>query len=199
MCEMGLFGLTIPEEYGGPRRVPADLRARRRGDLPRVDERLGHHQHALHRRLHAAPARHRGPEAALPAAHGRRRVARRLLHVGAELRLGRVRDQDQGGPGRRRLRHRRAENVADQRRHRHARRGARQDRRGRGVGLPEHDHVPGREEAGLRRGRTRPHHPRQDREDGLQGRRHHRAHLYRILARHRSRSSAGRRAAASTR
>ena len=40
--------------------------------------------------------------------------------------------------------------------------------------LQEHDDVPGREGGGLRRDRPGRHHPRQDREDGLQGRRHHR-------------------------
>ena len=49
-----------------------------------------------------------------------------------------------------------------------------QDRRGRGLGLQEHDDVPGREGARLRRDRPGHHHPRQDRQDGLQGRRDHR-------------------------
>ena len=40
--------------------------------------------------------------------------------------------------------------------------------------LPEHDDVPGGEGGGLRRDRAGRHHPGQDREDGLQGRRHHR-------------------------
>ena len=59
MREMGLFGLMIPEEYGGPRRVAADLRAVRRGARAGLDERLRCDQHALHRRVHAAPARNR--------------------------------------------------------------------------------------------------------------------------------------------
>ncbi len=45
---------------------------------------------------------------------------------------------------------------------------------GAGLGLPQHDDVPGGEGARLRRDRPGRHHPRQDREDGLQGRRHHR-------------------------
>jgi alkylation response protein AidB-like acyl-CoA dehydrogenase len=39
--DLGVFGLMIPEEYGGPRRVAAHVRAGRRGDRPRLDERLG--------------------------------------------------------------------------------------------------------------------------------------------------------------
>ena len=50
------------------------------------------------------------------------------------------------------------------------RRHAREDRRGRRFGLPEHDHVADREGARLRQA-GRPDHSRQDREDGLQGRR----------------------------
>ena len=53
-------------------------------------------------------------------------------------------------------------------------RGAGEDRRGRRLGLQEHDDVPGREGARLRRDRPGRHRARQDRQDGLQGRRHHR-------------------------
>ena len=75
---------------------------------------------------------------------------------------------------RRRLRDHRPEDVADQRRHLHPRRRAGEDRRGRRLGLPEHDDVPGGEGARLRRDRPGRHHPGQDRQDGLQGRRDHR-------------------------
>ena len=65
------------------------------------------------------------------------------------------------GEGRgRRLHDQRPEDVAHQRRLVQPRRGARQDRRGCGLGLPEHDHLPGREGAGLRRDRSGPHRPR---------------------------------------
>jgi alkylation response protein AidB-like acyl-CoA dehydrogenase len=47
---------------------------------------------------------------------------------------------------------------------------------------PEPDDLPGREAGRLRRGRPRAHHPRQDRQDGLQGRRHHRAGVRRLPA-----------------
>ena len=79
---------------------------------------------------------------------------------------------------RRRLRDRRPEDVADQRRLRPTWSPPwSEDRRGRGVAVQVHDHLPGREGAGLRRDRARADHPRQDRQDGLQGRRHHRGDL----------------------
>ena len=91
MKEMGIFGLMIPEEYGGAGGVAAHLRAHRRGDRPRLDERQRHHQHPLHRGVDAAAARHRGAEAALPAADGDRRGARRVLDERARVRLRRRR------------------------------------------------------------------------------------------------------------
>ena len=56
-----------PRGVRRPGRVAADLRAGGGGDRPRLDERLRHHQHALHRGLHADAARHRGAEAEVPA------------------------------------------------------------------------------------------------------------------------------------
>jgi alkylation response protein AidB-like acyl-CoA dehydrogenase len=47
MKDLGLFGLTIPEEYGGLGGAGA-----------RLDERLRHRQHSLHRRVHAHAAWH---------------------------------------------------------------------------------------------------------------------------------------------
>ena len=168
-----------PRGVRRPGRVPADLRPRRGGDRPRLDERLRRHQHPLHRGLHAHAPRHRGAEAEVPPADGHRRGPRRLLDVRAGLRLRRRRHHHQGGVstsrrGRRRLQDHRPEDVADQRRLVQPRRGAGQDRRGCRLGLQEHDHLPGREGGRLRRDRPGRHHPREDREDGLQGRRHHR-------------------------
>ena len=181
-------------------RVAADLRAGGRGDRPRLDERLRRHQHPLHRRLHDHPARHAGAEGALPAADGHRRGARRVLDVRARAGLRRRRHPHQGHQaGRRRLRHRRPEDVADQRRQLHPGRRAGAHRRGRGEGPPEPDDVPGREADRLRRGHARPDHPRQDRQDGLQGRRHHRAGVRRLPRPRPTTSSAGRPAAASPR
>jgi alkylation response protein AidB-like acyl-CoA dehydrogenase len=53
MKEMGIFGLMIPEEYGGLGESLLTYALDGRGDRPRLDERLGHHQHPLHRGLHA--------------------------------------------------------------------------------------------------------------------------------------------------
>ena len=94
--ELGLFGLMIPEEYGGLGEslltYALAVEEIARGWMSVS----GHHQHPLHRRLHAAPARHRGAEAEVPAADGHRRGPRRVLDVRAGLRLRRRRDQDQG-------------------------------------------------------------------------------------------------------
>ena len=102
--ELGIFGLMIPEEYGGlgesllTYALCVEEIARGWMSVSR------HHQHPLHRRLHADAARHRGAEAEVPAADGDRRGARRVLDVRAGLRLRRRGDQDQGRQGRRRLR-----------------------------------------------------------------------------------------------
>ena len=71
----------------------------------------------------------------------------------------------------------RPEDVADQRRLRQPRRGARPHRpRRERQPLQEHDDLPRRQGGRLRRDRAGHHGARQDREDGLQGRRHDRAH-----------------------
>ena len=64
MKEMGIFGLMIPEEYGGLGESLLTYALVRRGDRPRLDERQRHRQHPLHRGVHAAPARHGRAEAA---------------------------------------------------------------------------------------------------------------------------------------
>ena len=75
------------------------------------------------------------------------------------------------------LRDQRPEDVADQRRDVQPGGGALPDRRGARRAAPEHDHLPDREGAGLRAqpGGAGPDDARQDRENGLQGGRHHRA------------------------
>ena len=78
------------------RRVAAHLRPGRRGDRAGLDVGERHHQHALHRRLPDPPARHRGAEAALPAADGDRRGARGVLDVRARAGLRRRGDPHQG-------------------------------------------------------------------------------------------------------
>ena len=69
MKELGLFGVTIPERYGG---MGLDLTT-----YAMIVEELSrgwirHRQHPLHRLLPAAQVRHRGAEGRLPAAHGHR-------------------------------------------------------------------------------------------------------------------------------
>ena len=64
LSELGIFGFTIPEEYGG---LGLDLTTYALAVcelLAGLDERLGHHQHPLHRRQHADARRHRRAEAA---------------------------------------------------------------------------------------------------------------------------------------
>ena len=81
-----------------------------------------------------------------------------------------------------------AEDVADQRWLVHAgrRAGAHRRRRPRGrLGLQEDVDVPHREAGRVRRGPARAEHPRQDRQDGLQGRRHDRADHGQLPARRR--------------
>ena len=94
--ELGLFGLMIPEEYGGLGEslltYALCVEEIARGWMSR----LGHHQHALHRGVHAQAARHAGAEGPLPAADGAGRGARRVLDVGAGPRLGRVGHHVQG-------------------------------------------------------------------------------------------------------
>ena len=146
MREMGLFGLTIPEEYGGLGEslltyalVVEELA---RGWMS-VSGIINTHFIVAYMLLQHGTDEQKQ---SLPAADGDRRGARRVLDVRARLRLRRrrrsrtkaVRDGDDyvidgqkmwltnggfGQPGR----------------------GAGQDRRGRRVGLPEHDHVAGGE------------------------------------------------------
>ena len=118
MKELGLFGVTIPEEYGGLGESPHHLHDDRRGALARLDLDLGHRQHALHRLLPADEVRHRGAEAEVPAEDGDRRAARVVLAVRARARLRRPGDQDQRHQaGRRQLRDQRPEDVGHQRPH----------------------------------------------------------------------------------
>ena len=81
--ELGIFGLMIPEEYGGlgesllTYALVVEEIARGWMSVSR------RHQHPLHRGLHADAARHRGAEAEVPAADGHRRGARLVLDVRA--------------------------------------------------------------------------------------------------------------------
>ena len=157
MKELGLFGLTIPEEYGGLGEslltYALVVEEIARGWMS-VSGIINTHFIVAYMLM---PARHRGAEAALPAADGDRRDARLVLDVRARPRLRRRRDQDQGEAS-----------TATTTSINGAKmwltnggivepdRGAGQDRRGRREAVPEHDDVPGREARRLRRGRAGP-------------------------------------------
>ena len=153
-------GPVRPDDSAGVRRaggVAVDLRAVRRGAGAGLDERVGRAQHPLHRGLHAAPARHRRAEAAIPAADGDRRDARRVLDVRAGTGLRRRRDPHPGDTqSGRHLHHRRPEDVAHQRRQFDAGGRAGAHRRRRGQAAPQPHRVPGREADRFRRSRARP-------------------------------------------
>ena len=135
--ELGVFGLMIPEEYGGLGEslltYALAVEEIARGWMSVS----GHHQHPLHRGLHAAAARHRGAEAEVPA-HGwptARSAARSRCpspgcgsDVAAIKTKAVVTRRRDGGDD---VHHQRPEDVADQRRLGQPGRGAGQDRRGR--------------------------------------------------------------------
>ena len=94
MKELGLFGVTIPEEYGG---MGLDLTTYAmiveelsRGWISDLRDR----QHALHRLLSADEVRHRGAAPEVPAADGDRRAPGGVQPERARARLRRRRDQD---------------------------------------------------------------------------------------------------------
>ena len=198
--ELGLFGLMIPEEYGGLGEslltYALAVEEIARGWMS-VTGIINTHFIVAYMLL---AARHRRAEAEVPAADGDRRGARRVLDVGAGLRLGRGGDQDQGRPrtatttsitGQKMwLTNGGSSNLVavlvktDE--------GADSVYRNMTTFLVE-------KERGLRRDRAGRHHPGQDREDGLQGRRHHRDGVRRPPDLRPTRSSAASPARASTR
>ena len=163
---------------------PDHLRDDRRGALARLDLDLRDHQHPLHRLLPADEVRLRRAEAEVPAADGHRRDPRRLLALRARAGLRRPGDQDgRQEDRRRRLRDQRPEDVGHQRPALGARVRAGQDRPRRRAAPQGHDLLHRREGAGRARehGRLRRlHRPAAAQEDGLQGRRVHRAGLRRL-------------------
>ena len=156
MKEMGLFGLMIPEEYGG---LGESLLT-----YALVVEEIARGWMSVSGVIntHFIVAYMLGQ-------HGTDEQKSRLLPMMA---TGEIRGafsmsepdcgsdvaaiKSKGVPGRGRLRPRRPEDVADQRRPRRHRRDARQDRRGRRLGLQEHDDVPAsrRSRASARRRRA---------------------------------------------
>ena len=94
MKELGLFGVMIPEEYGGLGRslltYAMCVEELARGWMS-VSGVVNTHFIV---RLHAHAVRHRRAEGALPAADGHRRDPRRLLDVRARARLRRRGDHE---------------------------------------------------------------------------------------------------------
>ena len=184
MKELGLFGVTIPEEYGGLGESPDDLHDDRRGALARLDLDLGHRQHPLHRLLPAHEVRHRGAEGEVPPEDGDGRDCARRSRS----------PSPSSAPTSRRSRRAPPSRTTAATRSTARRCGsptascpalvlrARQDREDRPA-LQGHDVLHRREGAG-RLGEHRRaqglHRPAQDQEDGLQGRRVHRARLRRL-------------------
>ena len=94
--ELGIFGLMIPEEYGGLGEslltYALAVEEIARGWMS-VSGVINTHFIVA---LHADAARHRRAEAEVPAGDGDRRGAWVVLDVGAGAGVGRGRDQDQG-------------------------------------------------------------------------------------------------------
>ena len=131
MKEMGLFGLTIPEEYGG---LGESLLT-----YALVVEEIARgwmcvsgviNTHFIVAYMIAQHGTDEQKQRYLPRMADRR-GARRVLDVRAGVRFRRRGDQDAGRRGRRRVRAQRPEDVADQRRHARPGRHAGPHRRGR--------------------------------------------------------------------
>ncbi len=115
MKALGLFGLNIPERVRRQRGRLHDVRDRLRGAVARLDG-AGRNPRLASRPVRRAGAvRHRRSEAAVPAAAGEGRAARRHLSVGAECGNRPSGHHDHGSPRRRHVLHRRLEDVGHQR------------------------------------------------------------------------------------
>ena len=138
MKRIGIYGLAVPEEYGGsPVSMPCYVLVTA-GAGPRLDEPGRGDGRAHRRRQTAAPVRHRGTEAALPAADGHRRTAR---HHGADRTGRRLRPAEHDhhrAPRRRRPGDQRLQDVDLQRAAFRPDRAAVQDRPRRHAQAPGH-------------------------------------------------------------
>ena len=128
LAELGLMGMTIPEEYGGS---GADTLAYAIvvEELTRIDSSLAITLAAHHSLGHAADLllRERGAEAAVASRPRVGTQARRVRPDGAGRRLGRRRDAHDRGAARRAVDRQRLEDLHHERRHRHH--GVRDDHR----------------------------------------------------------------------
>ena len=176
MKEMGIFGLMIPEEYGGlgesllTYALVVEEIARGWMSVSGIIN-----THFIVAYLILQHGTEEQKQRYLPRmATGEVRGAFSMSRAGPGLR--RRRHPLQGGQGGRGVGRHRPEDVADQRRLGQPRRRPRAHRpRRERQPLPEHDDLPRRQGARLRRDRPGHHRAGEDREDGLQGRRHHRA------------------------
>ena len=202
MKEMGLFGLMIPEEHGGLGEslltYALVVEEIARGWMSVSGIINTHFIVAYLLQQHGTDEQRKSllPRMATGEVRGSFSMSE------PALRLGRQRDHDPRGAGRRRLPDHRPEDVDHQRRHvEPARRPGPHRCRGRAgrEAAPADDDVPGREGAGLRRGRAGAHDPREDREDGLQGGRLDRGGLRQAAGCRPPRSWAASRTRASTR
>ena len=169
MKELGLFGLTIPEEYGGlgesllTYALVVEQIARGWMSVSGIVN-----THFIVAYMISQHGTAEQKDYFLPKmAAGDVRGAFSMSEPGLGSDVSAI--TTKAVPDGRGLRHQRPEDVADQRRHRQPGRGAVQDRRGAGRAAQEHDHVPDREGAGLRpqpdgAGTDR---AGEDREDGL--------------------------------
>ena len=115
MRELGLFGTTIPEEYGG---LGLDLTTYAlivEGALARLDLAVRRHQHALHRLVHDQDVRDPGAEGRAAAADGARRLRSAFSMTEPHAGSRRAGDPHAGGARRRRVRDQRAEDVGHER------------------------------------------------------------------------------------
>ena len=149
MKKLGLFGLTIPEEYGGLGEslliYALVVEEIARGWMS-VSGIINTHFIVAH--MIARTARRSRRTTSCPGWRPARYAAPSPCPSPAWARTSRR--SHQGGPRRRRVRDQRPEDVADQRRHLQPGGGAVPDRRRPRRAAPEHDHLPDREGAGLR-------------------------------------------------
>ena len=193
MKELGLFGVTIPEEYGG---MGLDLTT-----YAMIVEELSRgwisvsgivNTHFIGSYLLMKFGTEEQKQEFLPA-DGHRRAAGRLLAVRARGRLRRPGHQEHRQEARRRLlAAQRPEDVGHERPALRGRVRPDEDRPQGRPAAPRHDLLHHREGAG-RRGERGPDHPAADQEDGLQGRGVHRARLRRLHRARATGSSAARR------
>ena len=180
MKEMGIFGLMIPEEYGGLGEslltYALTVEQIARGWMS-VSGIINTHFIVAWMLLQHGTEEQK--QRYLPRmATGEVRGAFSMSEPGCGSDVSGIKTRAvRAADGGRRLDHQRPEDVADQRRIGQPGRGPDPQRPGLAVAAQGHVDVPGRQGAGLRRDRAGRHGAGQDRQDGLQGRRHDRAHL----------------------